>query len=108
MKFRELAWVVLPILLGLVSWTTPAAAQRDHDDDANAATIAARERFFGAENVDTESGNVRRDRVIFSWVTNASLAVSLKGRIILLDTYIDRLELPPAPGAADLRRSPID
>ena len=53
------------------------------------------------------SGEVRADRVIFSWVTNASLAVSIRGRIVLLDTYINRPELPPAAGAADLRRSPI-
>jgi len=70
-------------------------------------TIAARERFFGAENVDANSGQVRADRVIFSWVTNASLAVSIRGRIVLLDTYINRPELPPTAGAADLRRSPI-
>ena len=70
-------------------------------------TIAARARFFGAENVDERSGEVRADRVIFSWVTNASLAVSIRGRIVLLDTYINRPELPPAAGAADLRRSPI-
>ena len=50
---------------------------------------------------------MRKDRVIFSWVTNASLAVSIKGRIVLLDTYINRPELPPADGAPDLRRSPI-
>jgi glyoxylase-like metal-dependent hydrolase (beta-lactamase superfamily II) len=27
---------------------------------------------------------------------------------VLLDTYINRRELPPPPGEADLRRSPID
>jgi len=89
-------------------WVTPAAADRDHDDNRSAATIAARARFFGAENVDDRDGKVRRDRVIFSWVTNASLAVSLEGRIVLLDTYINRPELPPPEGQPDLRRSPID
>src|SRR5262249_51622774 len=74
---------------------------------ATASTIAARARFFGAENVDLRDGEVRRDRVIFSWITNASLAVSIRGRIVLLDTYINRPELPPPTGAADLRRSPI-
>lgn len=89
----------------------PASAHdgdRDRDHGVSAATIAARSRFFGAENVDQRDGDVRRDRVIFSWTTNASLAVSLKGRIILLDTYINRPELPPPAGAADLRRSPIN
>jgi hypothetical protein len=70
-------------------------------------TVAARARFFGAENVNPSTGQVRADRVILSWITNASLAVSIKGRIVLLDTYINRPELPPAAGAADLRRSPI-
>ena len=107
MNVRKIAWAALPIVLGIASWAGPALAHRDDDDDASAATIATRQRFFGAENVDRH-GDVRKDRVIFSWTTNASLAVSLKGRIVLLDTYINRPELPPAPGAADLRRSPIN
>jgi hypothetical protein len=102
-KFRGLAWAALPFALYIGSWTAPAAA-----DSANDATLVARQRFFGAENVDARNGRVTQDRVIFSWVTNASLAVSLKGRIVLLDTYINRPELPPPPGEADLRRSPID
>ena len=107
MNLRRSAWAALPIVLGIAAWPALAASHRD-DDDASAATIAARQRFFGAENVDPRSGDVRKDRVIFSWVTNASIAASLKGRVVLLDTYINRLELPPAPGAADLRRSPIN
>src|SRR5438874_1058000 len=98
----------MPFVLSMGCWVTPAAADRDHDDNQSAATIAARARFFGAENVDDRDGKVRRDRVIFSWVTNASLAVSLEGRIVLLDTYINRPELPPPEGQPDLRRSPID
>jgi hypothetical protein len=107
LNIRRVAWAALPIVLGVASWGAPVAAH-DDDRDVGAATIAARQRFFGAENVDPRRGEVREDRVIFSWVTNASIAVSLKGRIVLLDTYINRLELPPAPGAADLRRSPIN
>src|SRR5215471_13537523 len=75
--------------------------------NANPDTVAARARFFGAENVDQSNGQVRADRVIFSWITNASLAVSVKGRIVLLDSYLNRPELPPAAGTPDLRRSPI-
>ena len=93
---------ILSAVIGYVPWVAPAGAQGVGSD-----TIAARARFFGAENVDIRSGAVRNDRVIFSWVTNASLAVSIRGRIVLLDTYINRPELPPAAGAADLRRSPI-
>ena len=99
--FFALAFI-LSAVIGCVSPVVAAPGQGVSQD-----TIAARERFFGAENVDAVSGQVRADRVIFSWVTNASLAVSIRGRIVLLDTYINRPELLPAAGAADLRRSPI-
>jgi hypothetical protein len=94
--------VALSAVIGCVSPLVAAPGQGVSED-----TIAARARFFGAENVDPVSGQVRADRVIFSWITNASLAVSIRGRIVLLDTYINRPELAPATGAADLRRSPI-
>src|SRR5215472_15332306 len=91
------------MLSAVIGCVSPVVAAQGLSPD----TIAARERFFGAENVDAVSGEVRADRVIFSWVTNASLAVSIRGRIVLLDTYINRPELPPTAGAADLRRSTI-
>ena len=93
------------ILSAVIGCVSPVVADPRHGVSED--TIAARARFFGAENVDARNGEVRADRVIFSWVTNASLAVSIRGRIVLLDTYINRPELPPAAGAADLRRSPI-
>lgn len=88
-----------------VCWASAAAA---HFDPVSAATITARQRFFGAENVDARFGFVRPDRVIFSWVTNTTLAVSIRGRVVLLDTYINRLEVAPPTGQADLRRTPIN
>lgn len=60
-----------------------------------AATIAARERFFGADNVDAR-GQVRKDRVLVSWFGVSSLAVSLRGHVALLDTYINNGGCPPA------------
>src|SRR3954453_17559072 len=75
---------------------------------ADPALITARQKFFGIENVDANSGAVKKNQVLFSWVTNSTLAVSIQGRIVLLDTYIQRLELPPPPNVADLRRSPVD
>jgi len=93
------------MLSAAIGCVSPVVA--DPGQGVSPETIAARERFFGAENVDAVSGEVRADRVIFSWVTNASLAVSIRGRIVLLDTYINRPELRPAAGMADLRRSPI-
>lgn len=72
----------------------------------NDATITARQNFFGAENVDPRTGQVRTDRVIFSWITNAGFAASFRGRVVLLDTYINREEVPAASGP-DLRRTPF-
>jgi hypothetical protein len=70
-----------------------------------AEMIAARNKFFGAENVNQVTGAMRTDKVIVSWVSNASDIVSLAGRVILLDTYINRPELPTSP--IDTRRSPV-
>ena len=93
-------------LLVSISGTALADASPDNHGQTNAATIAARQRFFGAENVDAQTGQVRRDRVIFSWITNAGYVASFRGRVVLLDTYINREEVPPASGP-DLRRTPF-
>jgi len=61
----------------------------------SADLIRARTLFFGAENVDQRSGQVDNQKVVFSWITNASYAVSLKGRIVLLDSYVHRAETVP-------------
>jgi hypothetical protein len=57
--------------------------------------IRARTLIFGAENVDQTTGRVDKDKVIFSWITNASLAASVKGHVLLLDTYVHRAEVIP-------------
>ncbi|HKE41496.1 MAG TPA: MBL fold metallo-hydrolase [Casimicrobiaceae bacterium] len=62
---------------------------------ASADLIRARQLFFGIENVDATTGAVDNQKVVFSWITNASYAVSLKGRIVLLDTYVHRGETQP-------------
>ena len=60
---------------------------------ASAATwlIAARQKVFGIENVDANTGAVKKDKVIFSWLTNTTYAVSVLGRVIMLDSYVTRL-----------------
>jgi len=97
----------IPLLAGVVL-ATAAAAHEGRDERASERLVAARAKFFGAENVDARTGAVDRKHVIFSWVTNSTLAVSVEGRIVLLDSYINRLELPPGADEPDLRRSPID
>src|SRR5215468_9907247 len=84
--------VVFGALMLALSFPSNASAQ---DRKADPELVRARQLFFGAENVDPRSGRVKHDKVIFSWFTNASYAVSLKGRIILLDSYVHRAETVP-------------
>jgi hypothetical protein len=62
---------------------------------SSAAVIAARQKVFGLENVDPRNGTVREDRVVFSWLTNATFATAVNGHVLLLDTYVTRLEVQP-------------
>ena len=77
--------------------STAFAGNDDHGKKhkPDPATIAARQKIFGKENVDARSGDVREDKVIFSWITNASFAASIRGRVVLLDTFVTRLEVQP-------------
>jgi len=104
MKQSKLSLTFALLMAAACGWAGSAAAE---DGAAfSAVTIAARQKFFGAENVDARTGAVRRDRVIFSWITNAGYAASFRGRVVLLDTYINRFEVPPESGP-DLRRTPF-
>lgn len=58
-------------------------------------TIAARQLVFGVEHVDPDTGLLPRDRVVVSWTTNSSFAVAVGGRVVLLDTFVTRLEVTP-------------
>ena len=105
-RMRTLSAIVAGILC--VS-SLPAAAHDDDDDNdqgdaANSALVRARQKFFGIENVDRR-GRVDKDKVIFSWATNTTYVVSAAGRVLLLDSYINRPELPTTP--LDKRRTPI-
>src|SRR4029077_6609959 len=62
---------------------------------ADPAMIAARQKIFGIENVDATSGEVRKDKVVFSWLGHIAGAVSFEGRVILLDTFVARIEVTP-------------
>lgn len=68
-----------------------------------AATIQARQHMFGLENVNPANGDVRRDRVIISWLTTTTFAVAANGKVFLLDAFIndDDVVAPPA-----LKRTP--
>jgi hypothetical protein len=55
----------------------------------------ARAKIFGIENVDAATGAVKKDKVVFSWLGHNAAAVSMLGRVILLESYIPRLEVTP-------------
>src|SRR5438128_1505175 len=84
--------------LAVTLWTSSALA-------VDPALVKARQKFFGVDNVDVNTGLVKKDRVIASWATNTTYLVSIMGRVILLDSYITRPELPAPP--IDRRYSPI-
>ena len=52
-------------------------------------TIALRERFFGAENVDAR-GNLRTDKVILTWTSVMTYAAAIGGHVVLLDAWVAR------------------
>jgi hypothetical protein len=87
--------IILAIAAGAsllsASLTGPAVAKTH----TSPAVIAARQKIFGLENVDPKNGAVREDRVVFSWLTNATFAAAVKGHVLLLDTYVTRLEVQP-------------
>ncbi len=69
------------------------------------AMLKARQKFFGIENVDVDTGAVKKDKVITSWLTNTTYITSIMGNVILLDSYISRPELPTTP--LDRRYAPF-
>ncbi len=73
---------------------------------ADPAVLAARQKFFGIENVDANSGAIKKDKVIFSWATNTTYVTSVLGRVVLLDSFIQRPELPTA-GPIDRRYAKV-
>jgi hypothetical protein len=89
MKLKRKAIVVALAMLGTVTAAPSAFAAADPD------MIAARQKFFGFENVDARSGEVDKDKIVVSWLGHISAAVSIRGRVIMLDTYVPRLEVTP-------------
>src|SRR5947199_1523821 len=71
----------------------------------DSAVLKARQKFFGIDNVDINTGAVKKDKVIASWATNTTYVTSILGRVVLLDSFIQRPELPTAP--IDRRMSPV-
>jgi len=51
-------------------------------------TIAARQKWFGLDNVNPKTGAVRTDRVIMSWAGVSTFAAAFNGHVIMLDGYL--------------------
>ncbi|MFB8009277.1 MBL fold metallo-hydrolase [Nocardia sp. NPDC056000] len=81
--------LVTPLRRGLGAFAERVSAQPIAEPTL-AETIAARQRFFGADLVDAETGAVRSDRVVLSWFGCASFAVALGGSVFLLDAWVPR------------------
>jgi hypothetical protein len=80
---------------GTVLLLVSLLASRANAHGAPADLVKARQFFFGAENVDARSGAVDKDKVVFSWLTNSTIAAAVKGRVVLLDSYVHRAETEP-------------
>jgi hypothetical protein len=57
---------------------------------ADSKMIAARQHFFGKENVDPSTGAVRSDRVIMSWFSVSNYAAAFNGHVVLMDSWVAR------------------
>jgi hypothetical protein len=95
---RELLRV---LLLASALALTPNAASAHMPPDArgggpvtagatDAQTIALRQRYFGAANVDARTGAVRRDKVVMSWFGVTNFAMAIRGHVVLLDAWVPR------------------
>lgn len=70
------------------------------------ATIAARQHYFGVDNVNPQTGAVRRDQVIVSWTGQAGFAASFNGHVVLLDSWIAHGPASTGPSDAYVGTTP--
>lgn len=91
-------------LLASLGLSTTALADKGKDDKdcdehgnpkTPVAMIAARNKIFGVDNVDQKTGQVTKDKVVFSWLTNSTFGTAMGGHVVLLDSFVTRLEVLP-------------
>jgi len=61
----------------------------------DAALVKARIKFFGVENVDNQTGEVSKHKILYSWLSHNAAAVAMDGRVFMLESFIRRLEVVP-------------
>src|SRR4030095_1008806 len=96
---KRRAWILASLSIAMGLSTSAAFAAADP------AMLKARQKFFGIDNVDVNTGAIKKDKVIVSWATNTTYVVSIMGRVVLLDSYITTPQLPSAP--IDRRYAPV-
>lgn len=84
-RTRKRALILAAAALVFAGGAGSAGAQ-----DLSAETIAARQHYFGIDNVDPATGAVRDDRVILSWMGVSNFAASFNGHVVLLNAWIAR------------------
>jgi hypothetical protein len=89
MRRRGRAWIAGLVLAAAAA--VPAAAPAA---GLPPETITARKHVFGAENVAPDGG-LPRGKVILSWFSVGSFAAALDGRVVLLDSYVHKVEDRP-------------
>jgi len=77
----------LVVVLALVAALGALGTARSTD-----RTVLLRQKFFGVDNVDPDTGAVRADRVILSWTGVTNFAAAFNGHVVLLDAWVPRGE----------------
>ncbi len=87
MRYSKLVQAMLAA--GLLSASAAGIAAPD------AALVKARIKFFGPENVDNQTGAVKKDKILYSWLSHNAAAVAMDGRVFMLESFVRRLEVVP-------------
>ena len=93
---------MVSLLFAAVATATTIGASGANAQDLSPRTIAARQHYFGLDNVNAETGEVRADRVILSWMGVSNFAAALNGHVVLMNAWIPRgwIDPPRWPGIA--------
>ncbi len=86
---------IYSLALALLAINATGADAQVADATLDDSAVQARVKIFGSENVDPVTGATPRDKVIFSWLSNSTFAASIEGRVVLLDSFVTRLEVEP-------------
>jgi hypothetical protein len=88
-KLRNQA-AILSVFAVLAGLLVPVAGVEAAPAEPSSKMVAARQHFFGKENVDPKTGAVRSDKVILSWFSVSNYAAAFNGHVVLLDSWVAR------------------